>query len=114
MENRRNIPEMSAKHSPASTPKNYSPFWPIALVFLTMTAIQRVYIFNTWQTRKTLLATQSEIQSLLPRAKMLNEMVESIGRDLVALSDGKNEAAKIVSEFEIKLNGQKPTVAAKK
>ena len=84
----------------------YSPFWPLLIVLVAIGIVQAYHFFGTLEARKQMKETREQVQKVLPNAKTINDAVENVGRDLVALSDGKsNEAAKIIAEFNIQLHG---------
>ena len=84
----------------------YSPFWPVLIVLVAIGIVQAYHFSTTLDERKQMEAAREQVQKVLPNARTINDAVENIGRDLIALSDGKtNEAAKIIAEFNIQLHG---------
>ena len=88
----------------------YSAFWPVLIVLISIGIVQAYHFSGTLEARKQMKETREQVQKVLPNAKSINDAVENVGRDLIALSDGKsNEAAKIIAEFNIQLHGS-PTL----
>src|ERR1051326_1217099 len=87
-----------------STPQ-YSAFWPLLAVFATLIVLQSIYVSGDFDDRRQIQRAQAEIAQLHGQAQKLTQVVEDLGKDLITLSNAKNvEAAKIVSDLNIKLN----------
>ena len=83
----------------------YSPFWPIFVVFLTLAVMQGFYLRSALVQRAQMKVNDEQITKVLPQARTINQMVENVGHELIALSNAKStEAAKIISEFKIQMN----------
>lgn len=79
--------------------ETYSPFWPVAIVFLTFVFLQTVSIKTILDQRKQLKAARAELEILAPQAAKINQTVENLGHDLLSMT---NKAARqIVADFKI-------------
>jgi hypothetical protein len=85
-------------------PQNYSPFWAIAVVFLTFVFLQGVTVNNSLKQRSQLQTAQAELQKIIPQALLINKTVESLGSDLLAMTN--QEARQIIADFKIGTSGQ--------
>ena len=85
--------------------KTYSPFWALILVFATLIFLQAWYVLkDDINQRSQIEATQAQLKSLVGQAQTINQTTEAIGRELMALSSSSEEAARIITEFNIQLN----------
>ncbi len=83
----------------------YSPFWAVFAVFLTLAIVQSFYLKGVLDQRHQIQAADEQVKKLLPQAQTINQTVEKVGYELVALANAKSvEANKIISEFKIHLN----------
>ena len=92
---------MTSDAGPAE--KSYPPFWALWIVFLTMACLQAAYLSNELRQQSRIEATLAEMKVPLAQSQAVNQTIEAIGRELLALSADSTEAAKIVAEFKIKL-----------
>lgn len=92
-----------------NAPQTYSPFWAIAAVFLTFIFLQSVSLSNILKQRSQLEATQAELQKIIPQALTINQTIENLGKDLLAMTN--QEARQIIADFKIAPSAQ--TVNAK-
>src|SRR6266404_1063493 len=92
---------MSSQDRPT---KSYSAFWPVWVVFIVLVFLQGAYVLDDFKQRSQILATRAQIKPGLTQAQTINQTTESVGRELMALSTNSSEAAKIISEFKIKIN----------
>ena len=81
------------------SPKTYSPFWAIAIVFLTFVFLQTVNVKGLLDQRTQLEATRAQMQKVVPQALNLNQTVEKLGHDLLSMTN--KEARQIVADFKI-------------
>lgn len=89
--------------SPADS-ESYSPFWVLALVFLTLIFLQTVYLRGDFTKRDQIQAARQQLTAPLNKAQTINQMTEALGRDLLAWATNSPEAARIIAEFKIQLN----------
>ena len=87
-----------------STGTNYSPFWALWVVFLTLVFLQSTYLLNDFKQLGQIQTAQLQLKSAVAQAQAISQTTEAVGRELVALSGKSTEAAKIIAEFKIKLN----------
>jgi len=92
---------MNASAGPS---KSYSPFWPLWGVFAVLVFLQTEYVLDDFNQRSQILATRAQLKSNLTKAETINQTTEAVGRELVSISTNSPEAAKIISEFKIKIN----------
>ncbi len=103
---------MSSEKNKSNGASTHSPFWPIFIVFAVLAMLQLLDFKNGIDRRRQIKTARVEISSYLPKAATIEQTVEKVGHDLLALSDGNtNEAAKIVSEFQIRANNPPPPAA---
>ena len=82
----------------------YSPFWVLALVFLTLVFLQTIYLRGDFTKRNQIRTAREQLTAPLAKAQTINQMTEAVGRELLTLSADSPEAAKIIAEFKIQLN----------
>jgi hypothetical protein len=87
-----------------NSPQNYSPFWALAVVFLTFCFLQGMTVKNSLKQRSQLEAAQAELQKMIPQALTINQTVENLGRDLLSMTN--QEARQIVADFKIAPSAQ--------
>ena len=93
---------------------SYSPFWPLFIVFAVFLLMQALELKNRIDQREQMQAASAQFGTLAPKAQSIQQTLEKVGKDLIALSDGKtNEAAKIIAEFDIRINAPTPPPATK-
>jgi hypothetical protein len=81
----------------------YSPFIPLMAVFVTLIVLQIIYIAGDMDERSRMQAARAEVNVVLRSAQELTATVESIGKELLALSAGQSAGARtIVAEFNIR------------
>ena len=91
--------------NPSDLPqKTYSPFCPLITVFLVFLFVQCAHLVDDVRQRSQINAVRAQMKTGLAQAQTVNQTTESVGRDLVALSSNSAEAAKIISEFKIRVN----------
>jgi hypothetical protein len=96
----------------STTPtKTYSPFWPILILLLGFISVQTVYLKSAWSQREQLKTSATEMKAVVSQAATVEKTLESVGRDLNDLAGKNAEAAKIVQEFQIRI--QPSSTAAK-
>ena len=101
-------PEENRNSTQAGQAENcYSPFWAVWLVFVTLAIVQVLYFADDSRDRSRLQAAENQLQNSLNQVRAVNQTLEAVGRELVALAPKSPEAARIVNEFKIKLT---PTV----
>lgn len=90
--------------------KGYSPFWPLAFVFISLIILQSVYIAGDFSDRSQIQRAQAEIAPLLGQAQKITRVLEDLGKELITLANAHNaEAARIVSDLNIKVNEPAPS-----
>ena len=82
-----------------NSPQSYSPFWALTAVFLTFTFLQGVNLKNILEQRVRLQNTLVEFKRIMPQALTINQTVESLGRDLLSMTN--QEARQIIADFKI-------------
>lgn len=105
--------------------KRFSSFTPILILVLSFLFVNVIQITNTISQRGELKkahtqveALQVELDKVLPQAKTINDTIEGLLRDLVAMAPNSPGAQKIVTDFQIRLadqngGGQAPAPAPK-
>ncbi len=84
-------------------------FRPVIAVFLSLVVLQGLYLFGDINDRSQIERALAEAGPLAVQAQKINQVVEDLGKDLLNLASAKNaEAAKIVSELNIKMNEPAP------
>jgi len=90
--------------------KTYSSFTPILLLILPFLFVNGIQISNTFSQRNELSKVrtqtekmQGELDKILPQAKAINDTIEGMLRDLVAMAPNSPGAQKIVTDFQIRL-----------
>ena len=83
--------------------KTYSPFWALGLVFATLILMQAWYVKDDFQQRSQIKAASAQLKGLVSQAQTISATTEAVGRELVALSAGSEEAKKIIAEFKIQI-----------
>ncbi len=86
----------------ATTPKRYSPFWAVSLVFLTLIVLQCCFLWDDYSVRSDLLRTQANLTDALTKAQQISQITEAVSRDIYVMSNDSEEARKIVTEFNIR------------
>jgi hypothetical protein len=92
--------------------KTYSPFWSVWLVFMVFLLVQCAHLAEDFRARSQMKAMRTQFKPALIQAQTVNQTTEAVGRDLVALAPNSSEAAKIISEFKIRVGspaGARPT-----
>ena len=85
--------------------RSYSTFWPLLSVFISLVILQGVYIAGDLNDRSQIKQAQAQLAPITGQAQKITQIVEDLGKDLLTLSNAKNaEAAKIVTDLNIKLN----------
>lgn len=106
------------------TEKRYSSFTPILILVLSFLFVNVIQITNTIsqmgelkKVRAQVEAMQGDLDKILPQAKIINDTIEGLLRDLVAMAPNSPGAQKIVTDFQIRLaepnGGQSPAPAPK-
>jgi hypothetical protein len=88
--------------------KSYTPFCALLFVFLVFLGVNAAHVFYDLRQRSMISAAQAQLKEGTKQAQTINQTTEALGRDLVALSTNSPEAAKIISEFKIKINPSAP------
>jgi 4-alpha-glucanotransferase len=103
-------PSHSAGETAGASPaeKFYSPFWAIWIVFLTLTILQVPNLTADFKQPPQLQAARTQLKTALVQAQAISQTAEAVGRELLTLSKDSAEAAKIVADFNIKLNEPPP------
>ena len=83
--------------------KTYSPFWALGLVFATLIFMQAWYVKEDFKQRSQINADSAQLKGLVGQAQTISDTTEAVGRELVALSAGSEEARKIIAEFKIQI-----------
>ena len=91
-------------NGPNTTPKTYSSFWALGLVFVTLIVLQNFYLWEDFTKRSQIKAASAQLKGLVGQAQTISATTEAIGRELVAISSGSEEAKKIIAEFKIQIN----------
>jgi hypothetical protein len=86
-------------------PPNYSPFCAIVAVFLAFSVLQTVNLKNMLEQQKRQKETLAQTQKVAAQAVTINNTVESLGKDLLAMPN--KEAQQIVADFKIAPNAQR-------
>lgn len=97
----------SGQSQVATTPKTYSPFWAILVVFLAFITLQGLQLWNDYTVRDNLLKTQSDLTDALTNAKKVTAITEAVTRDIFVMSKDSPEARKIATEFNIRYETKK-------
>jgi hypothetical protein len=87
-----------------SPPDARTPFWALLLLLATLTFLQVAYLIDDINERNRILAARSQMKAVLDNAIVITQTTDAVGRELVARSSQSPEAAKIVTEFNLKLN----------
>ena len=82
--------------------QNYSPFWAIMAVFLTLSFLQAMNLKNMLEQRKSLEETRAQMQKASGQAITIKNTIESLGKDLLSMTN--KEAQQIVADFKIAPN----------
>lgn len=82
-----------------NSPQNYFPFCALTAVFLTFLFMQGASLKNTLDQRSQLKSTRVELEKVGPAALRINQTVESLGRDLLSMTN--KEARQIIADFKI-------------
>jgi hypothetical protein len=90
--------------NPSRATQLHSPFWALCLVFLSLIFLQVSYVTDDFKERDQIQAARTQLNLPLAQAQTLNQITEAVGRDLLTLSTNSVEAAKIVAEFNIRIN----------
>ncbi|MGI8964983.1 MAG: hypothetical protein ACR2H1_02725 [Limisphaerales bacterium] len=99
------VSEKIAIENPPVLGARYSSFWAVCAVFLTLGVVQSFYLKGVLDQRQQIQMADEQVKKLLPQAQTINQTVEKLGYELVALANAKSvEANKIISEFKIHLN----------
>lgn len=85
-------------------PKTYSSFWSLGLVFVTLILLQSFYVWDDFKQRSQIKAASAQLKGLVGQAQTISAAAEAIGRELLAISAGSEEAKKIIAEFKIQIN----------
>jgi hypothetical protein len=95
--------EPNSTVTPAS--QTYSAFYPVLAVLIALAAVHASYINSDLKERLQLKRALVELAPTLPQAARITKIAEDLGKDLVTLAGANDaEAAKIVTEFNIKTN----------
>lgn len=90
-----------------AVPRTYSTFWPVVAVFATLIILQAIYVAGDLSDRSQIRTAQAELTPVVDQARKITQIVEELGKDLITLANSKNaEAARIVTELDIRLNDQ--------
>ena len=92
-------------HQPIDPAQRYSSFWAVFAVFSALIVLQWTYLAADLNERSQLTRARVELAPATARARRITQTVEDLGKELLALANARNaEAARIVSELDIKLN----------
>ncbi|GAB4240285.1 MAG: hypothetical protein OHK005_02350 [Candidatus Methylacidiphilales bacterium] len=81
---------------------NYSPFWPLLPVLLVLIVINGFQLRNTFEQRHNLNRMGAQLETILPQARLINETMVGLSRDLLNLAATSQGARQIVGEFQIR------------
>ena len=81
--------------------KCYSPFWAIWIVFVALALVQALYFADDLNTQARIEAAEAQFKRPLMQVQAVNQAIEAVSRDLVALAPECAEAGKIIAEFKI-------------
>jgi hypothetical protein len=83
----------------------YSAFFPVMAVVIALAVAHFLYILSDINEHSQLKRARAELAPTLPAAARVTKIAEDLGKDLVVLAAANDaEAAKIVTEFNIKTN----------
>jgi hypothetical protein len=85
-------------------PARHSPFWAIAMVFVTLVVVNAIQLVNLWNQHQIATQTDAALLKVLPQAKETNNKLRAIGEELIRLSATSVPAGEIVAEFNIRKN----------
>ena len=83
--------------------KAYSLFFPVWLVFLVFALVQGAHLVDDFRQYSQIKSIRTQFKPALTQAQTVNQTTEAVGRDLVAIAPNSPEAAKIISEFKIRI-----------
>ena len=86
-----------------TTPKTYSPFWALGVVFVTLILLQTFSLWDDFKQRSRIMVASAQLKSLVGQAQTTIATTEAVGRELVVLSAASEEARKIIAEFKIQI-----------
>jgi len=95
-----------------NTVKRYSSFTPILILVLSFLFVNVIQIWGTVGQRSDLLKLRSQVSEVLAKAQTINETSEGILRDLVAMAPNSPGAQKIVTDFQVRVNGAQNSAPA--
>ncbi len=80
-------------------------FWPVYAVFVSLVVLQAFYVVGDFGDRSQIEKAKAELAPALGQAQKITQVIESLGKDLIELANGRNvEASKIVADFNIRQN----------
>lgn len=84
------------------TEKSYSVFWPLLPVMVVLVVVNGFQLRATLQQRTALERLSAQIETVLPQARLINETMLGLTRDVLALAESSAGARQIVAEFQIR------------
>lgn len=95
----------------SSSVRQFSPFWAIVLIVVSLLFLNIAQLTNTFNQRSQIIAAKTEMEKNLPKAQFINQTFEALGRDLLALAPSNQTVAKLVQELGLRQNPAAPAPA---
>ncbi|MFQ3671587.1 MAG: hypothetical protein SNJ84_09035 [Verrucomicrobiia bacterium] len=88
--------------SPSSNGKTYSAFWPLLPVMVVLVVINGFQLRATFEQRAAMNRLSAQLETVLPQARLINETMVGLSRDVLNMAQSSAGARKIVEEFQIR------------
>ncbi len=85
-----------------SSSSAYSAFWPLLPVLLVLIVINGFQLRTTFEQRSAIHRLSAQLETVLPQARLINETMVGLSRDVLNLAQTSTGARQIVAEFQIR------------
>lgn len=82
----------------------YSPFWPIAMVFLALMIGYSIQLWGLVAQYRQLKSSETSLTAVMPQVQVINGTLQNVSQNLLDLSTTDPVAKQLVNEFNIRSN----------
>ena len=90
------------------TAKQYTPFWPVFIVFFFFVITAVLQLVSNLEAKKNLQASVALLTKGVERAKAKNDTLNGLAHDLIQLAPTSAPAQQIVNDFRIQVKNGAP------
>lgn len=97
--------------SESNNSRQFSAFWPLLILLVTLVTLQAVAIYRTLQQKDLIAANVSQLEKVEDEAKKVDTVLGAFSRDLLTLAEKNTNAQRVVTDFQIRQNPTNVPVA---